>query len=128
MPAITISGVPYAGTIFDLESVLRAPVEAKPVRIPIATILIGRDGTRNKMFYGTKLRFEVAWRMVPQATRNTLWAAFGSAAGVTFTYIHIDGNSYTVQFEEEGDYDESVAATFPNASRYYDITMIFHEV
>jgi hypothetical protein len=128
MPAITISGVLYAGTIFDLVSVRRAPVECKPVRIPIATILVGRDGTRNKMFYGSKLRFKATWSLAPQATRDVLWSAFNSAAAVSFPFIHIDGVTYTVQFEEEGDYDESVAVTFPDGSRYYDITMTFHEI
>lgn len=122
MPAVTINSLAYNGTIYDLETVRRAPIEAKPVRVPITTILVGRDGTRNKMHYGYKLRFELPWKMVPQTTRDALWAL--TAVSATFPYIHIDSVTYTVQLETESDYDESVAVTFPNGARYYDINLV----
>jgi hypothetical protein len=126
MPAVTINSLLYAGTVYDLDAVRRAPVEAKPVRMPITNILVGRDGTRNKMDYGFKLRFELTWdQPAPQATRDALWAL--TAVSATFPYIHIDSVAYTVQLETESDYDESVAVTFPNGSRYYTIKLILHQ-
>lgn len=125
MPAVTINSLLYGGTIFDLESVRRAPIEAKPVRVPITNVLIGRDGTRNKMHYGFKQRFELTWDLAPQVTRDALWTLTGVSAA--FPYIHIDGVTYTVQLETDGDYDESVAVVFPNGARYYAITLIMHQ-
>lgn len=126
MPAVTINTVPFAGTIFDLESVLRAPVEAKPVWIPITNILVGRDGTRNTMRYGGKWRFVLTWKLAPQHTRDVL-AQAAMALTTPFAYIHIDSLTYTVQLETESDYDESVAAVFPNGNRYYDLTFTMHQ-
>jgi hypothetical protein len=125
MPAVTINAVPYAGQPSDLESVLRAPIEAKRIPVPITFILVGLDGTRNKMSYGTKYRYEYEWKKVPQATRDALWTAFAITA--TFSIIHIDSVTYTVQFEEEGDWSEGVDHTTPDGSRYYNISLKMHQ-
>ncbi len=86
MPAVTINArSASSGAVTDAESVRRAPIEAKPVRVPITNVLVGKDGTRNKMHYGFKLRFELEWQKVPQATRDALWTLSGVSA--TFTYV-----------------------------------------
>jgi hypothetical protein len=126
MPAVTINAVSFAGDIFsNPTTVRRAPVEAKPIAIPVTNILIGRDGTRNKMDYGNKLRFELEWQKVPQFTRDALWAI--RALSGTFAYVHIDSVSYTVQIETEGDYDEAVDHTWPSGARYYNIKLVLHQ-
>src|SRR5687768_1336371 len=119
MPAVTINSLAFNGTVFDLETVRRAPVEAKPIIIPMTNILIGRDGTRNKMHYGSKLRFELEWKKVPQTTRDALWG-IAQLSGM-FPYVHIDAVSRTVQIETESDYDESVDHTIAGQGRYYNI-------
>lgn len=125
MPAATINGQAYNGTVFDAETVRRAPVEAKIIPVPITTVLIGRDGTRNKMTYGLKYRFEYSWSTVPQATRDALWAV--RALIGTFPLIHIDGITYTVQIEQENDYDERVEVTMPSGVRHYTIKLVMHQ-
>ena len=119
MPAVTINGLDYGGSVFDLDTVRRRPVEAKIIAMPITNILVGRDGTRNKMYYATQYRFEYEWRKVPQTTRDALWAV--TQITTVFTIVHIDSVTYAVQIEAEDDYDESVSVTMPNGVRYYDI-------
>jgi len=126
MPNVTINAVPFTGDIFSNPlTVRRAPIEAKIIAIPIANILIGRDGTRNKMHYGTKFRFELDWQKVPQFTRDALWTI--RALTGTFTYVHIDAVSYTVQIETESDYTEAVDHVWPAGARYYNITLGLHQ-
>lgn len=125
MPAVTINSLTFNGTVFDLESVRRAPDPAGIIAVPTVNILVGRDGTRNKMYYGNKYKFVYEWKKVPQTTRDALWAI--RALTGTFPLIHIDVVTYTVQIEEESDYDEVVDHTIPGQGRYYNIKLVMHQ-
>ena len=75
MPNVTINAVPFTGDIFSNPlAVRRAPIEAKIIAIPITNILVGRNGTRNKMDYGTKHRFELDGGVKGEVAFSGSWA------------------------------------------------------
>jgi hypothetical protein len=123
MPAVTLNGVSFAGTVYDANTVRRAPQHVNPRPRKISTVLVGREGTRNQMLYGTKTDYELIWEQVAETTRAAVRAVFDLTS--TFTAILPQG-TVTVQCEGE-DYKEDHVLTFPDGTRFFNVTLTLRQ-
>lgn len=129
MPAITLNATSFAGTVFDADSVLRAPTQMPKLEIDkIGPVLVAENGARTFIRFGQKARWAITWKRVPDATRAAVKAVFDLTS--TFVFVDSGGTSHTVQCEP-GDYTEEcdTGATLPTSppTYYYDVTLVVRE-
>ena len=121
MPAVTLNGNAFNGTVSDADSVRRAPQKATPKPRKVGKTLEAASGARTFMYRGGKTDWELAWEKVPEVTRAAVRAVFDLTT--TFPYIDPSGASWTVQCEET-DYQEELDVTLPDGTtRYYNVRL-----
>jgi len=127
MPTISLNGTSFAGTVYDLDSVIKAPTEMPKLEAEkIGPVLVGENGARTYIQFGQKNKWTITWKRVPEATRAAVKTVFDLTT--TFAFIHPNSTTYTVQCEP-GDYTEECdsAATLPNGTYYYNLTLVVRQ-
>jgi hypothetical protein len=108
------------GTVFH-------PTSVKKVPHKIGKLLEAASGKRNWVHRTHKREWEIAWNGVPEATRAAIETIF--LLTTTFTFIDLNGTSYTVQCEGD-DYSQSTDAdhyAFDDDTLRWDVTLRIHE-
>lgn len=130
MPAVTLNGVSFAGSVHAAESVPRAPQIVTPKPRKIGIVLEAADGSRALIQQTTsggtpidKTDHELRWNRVPEATRAAVAAIFDLTT--TFTAVLPQG-TFTVQCEME-DYTEDLDIAIPGPVYYYNVTLTLRQ-
>jgi hypothetical protein len=131
MPAITLDGNAYTGTMADARnnssSILIAPQRGskKPKRAGV--VLEAPNGALTLMHRGYKNVFTLEWGGVPEFTRAALESVARRSSSCVLIFA---STSYSV-ICKDGDYGEKLAFTTPSVGAlisFWDITMTLSEI
>lgn len=132
MPACTINGTAFSGTVHDSDSILRAPMRITPRDAKIGPLLTLADGSEMQMIRvspnnptGHREWWELEWQRVPRATYDAVRAI--GRLNTTFTFV-FEGVSYTGQCLDQdwaGQQDDDAVLI---DRRYYDLTLTIRRV
>lgn len=122
MNSVTFSGLPNGtGNQSGWQ-----PTGYVPKEIKVGTVLIAADGTRNRVERNVIKRiWEISWDGTNTATMQTLRTI--QRLMTTFTLVDIEGNSFTVQCEDE-EFAPEFAWIDPAGNRYWDVTLTVYQV
>lgn len=125
MPAATLNGVSFAGTVYDLETVVRAPQKITPQPEWAGAEWAAADGTPIVVKRGSAPRdaWQLEWERVPVATRDAVRAIFN--LGTTFTAVLL-GSTVTAQCGLK-DYTEGLNIAIPGPIYYYNVTLLIRK-
>jgi len=129
MPAVTLNSTSFAGTVYDTESVRRAPFSVDVDAEKPGIELLAEDGTQTIILFNSgtpKRTWTIMWKRIPETTRAAVYTIFLLAT--TFAFVDPVGTSHTVQcglkaYTEKTDTE----ASLPNGTRYFDVTLVVRE-
>lgn len=127
MPAVTLNSVSFAGSIFDADTVRRAPQKVNRQPEKVEVVLRSANGTLSRMHYANKGVWELTWEQVPETTRAAVKALYDLTAD--FSAVVPDG-TFTVQ-SHNGDYREDQVLAIPGVSAptyYFTVTLTIRQV
>lgn len=121
MPAVTLNGTSFAGTVFDSDSVVRAPQVVTPQPQWPGDSWQMADGSPVVVRAASAPReaWELRWNRVPEATRAAVRAVFNVAGTFSATIL---GVTYTVQCPNDG-YSQELDIAIPGPTYYFNLTL-----
>ena len=101
------------------------PTGYTPKEIKVGVTLPAADGTRNRVERNViKRTWEITWEGTNTATMQTLRTI--QRLMTTFTLSDIEGNSFTVQTEDD-DFEPDFAWIDPAGNRYWDVKLTVYQ-
>ncbi len=124
MPAVTLNGTSFAGTVNDAETVRWAPTKVEPKPRKIGELVEGPDGQRTWVHRAAKTDYLLTWdQPAPTYTRDQIKAIFDLTT--TFSAV-LPSGTVTVQCEEQ-DYSAEHAFTLPDGREYWTVTLLLRQ-
>lgn len=123
MPAATLNSTSFAGSIFDAESIRRAPQKITPKPYKVGKTLVGPNGQRARVHRAAKSDWLLEWDKAPEVTRAAVRVIFDLTTTFSVTLL---GGTYTVQCEDE-DYSEELTDELPDGRCYYRVTLLVRQ-
>jgi hypothetical protein len=127
MPAVTLNGVVFNGTMLDAKnnsgSVRIAPQKLYPTYSKPGKVFVAPNGARTLVQRGVKKVWHLEWQQTTPLTQASIETI--AQLSTTFTMV-IGASSITVQCED-GDYDVEPVLTMPSGAVFYDAKLLLHE-
>lgn len=125
MSDLVINGTTFNGTPSGGTASAWRPTGYKASEAKVGATLPAADGTRNRVERAVNKRvYEIAWEPCNLATMQTLRAIQRLTS--TFTFVDIEGNSVTVQTEDDT-FEPEVAFSDPANNTYWNVKLKLYE-
>jgi hypothetical protein len=120
MPAVTLNGTSFAGTVWDADSVVRAPQEINPDPVWPGQEWTAADGTPIVVRSGSvRNSWTLSWKRVPAATVTAVQAVFALSTTFSATLL---GSTITAQCGLH-DYTQTLDIAIPGPTYYYNVSL-----
>ncbi len=121
---LVINGTTYTGTPAGGNAAAWRPTGIKVREQKVGTTLPAANGTRNRVERAINKRiWEIRWEPCNQATMQALRTI--SRLTTTFSFTDLEGNTATVQTEDE--FEPEVAFSDPNNNAYWNVSLVLYE-
>jgi hypothetical protein len=127
MPAVTLNGVSYNGTMQDARnnsgSVRIMPQDISRTFKQYGTTLVAPNGVRTKILRASRSDWKLEWKQTTELTVGSI----GTVALLSTAWTAVIlGASLTV-IAEDGDYEQTLALVTPDGTRWWDVSLTLHE-